>query len=61
MANRNPNPELVRTSILVREDTDRELRRLAKEAHRPLSWEVRLALEAHVEQALEAEQTEAAA
>lgn len=49
MANRNPNPDtLVRTSVLVREDTDRELRRLAAEAHRPLSWEIRLALEAHV-------------
>lgn len=48
MANRKTNPELVRTSVLVREDTDRALRDLAAEAHRPLSWEIRLALEAHV-------------
>lgn len=61
MANRKPNTDtLVRTSILVREETDRELRRLAQKAHRPLSWEVRLALEAHVER-LQAESAGAAA
>lgn len=50
MANRKntPDEKLVRTSILVKQDTDTELRRLAGEAHRPLSWEIRLALEAHV-------------
>jgi len=49
MADRKTNPGLVRTSVLVREHTDRNLRQLAEQAHRPLSWEIRLALEAHVE------------
>lgn len=49
--NGNDSPKLVRTSVLVTEDTDKALRDLATKAHRPLSWEVRLALEAHVERA----------
>lgn len=40
--------QLVRTSVLVKAKTDRALRALAEQAHRPLSWEIRLALEAHV-------------
>jgi predicted transcriptional regulator len=48
MANNKSDSKLVRTSILVPEDTDRKLRELAEAAHRPLSWEIRLALEAHV-------------
>jgi predicted transcriptional regulator len=39
---------LVRTSILVTAETDQALRRLAEEGKRPLSWEIRQALEAHV-------------
>jgi len=49
MPNDKTNPTLVRTSVLVREQTDRDLRDLAEQARRPLSWEIRLALEAHVE------------
>lgn len=50
MANRKDTPaDLVRTSVLVKAKTDEALRALAEEAHRPLSWEIRLALEAHVE------------
>lgn len=53
MANRKtpePSPtKLVRTSILVTEETDRELRRLAEQGERPLSWEIRRALEDHVD------------
>lgn len=41
---------LVRTSVLVSADTDQALRALAARSHRPLSWEIRLALEAHVQQ-----------
>lgn len=41
--------ELVRTSVLVSAETDRALRRLAELGKRPLSWEIRQALEAHVE------------
>lgn len=58
MANRKfekPNPKLVRTSVLVTDETDMALRSLAEKAHRPLSWEIRLALEAHVERETEAE------
>lgn len=40
--------KLVRTSVMVSEDTDRALREIAEKAHRPLTWEIRLALEAHV-------------
>lgn len=54
MANRkdtsdNGSGELVRTSILVKPETDRALRDLADAGHRPLSWEIRAALEAWVE------------
>ncbi len=50
-----PSPtKLVRTSILVTEDTDRELRRLAEQGERPLSWEIRRALEDHVDRMREA-------
>lgn len=41
--------KLVRTSILVGADTDKALRALADEGHRPLSWEIRAALEHWVE------------
>lgn len=43
------NIRLVRTSVLVGEDTDRALRDLANKGERPLSWEIRRALEDHVE------------
>ena len=51
MANRNPTPDdtLVRTSVLVTADTDRALRELADRADRPLSREIRRALESYVE------------
>lgn len=50
MANRNPEPEaLVRTSVLITAEADRELRRLAAAGDRPLSREIRRALEAHIE------------
>lgn len=52
MANRKGDRELVRTSVLVDAETDRALRDLAEKAHRPLSWEIRLALEAHVTRVL---------
>lgn len=42
---------LVRTSVLVRPETDAALRELAAEGERPLSYEIRRALERHVEQA----------
>ena len=45
---------LVRTSVLLREDTDLALRELAEEGKRPLSYEIRAALEAHVEAQKEA-------
>jgi len=49
MANRNPEPTaLVRTSILVTAETDRALRDLAERADRPLSREIRRALEDYV-------------
>jgi predicted transcriptional regulator len=41
-------PRLVRSSVLLREDTDEALRKLAAQGKRPLSWEIRLALEDHV-------------
>jgi hypothetical protein len=41
---------LVRTSVLIRSDTDQALRDLCK-GKRPLSWEIREALEKHVEKA----------
>jgi predicted transcriptional regulator len=41
--------QLVRTSILIEDETDRALRALAKAGERPLSWEIRRALEDHVE------------
>jgi predicted transcriptional regulator len=47
----NNTTQLVRTSILITEDTDRALRELADEGKRPLSWEIRHALEQYVEQA----------
>lgn len=40
--------ELVRTSVLVTKDTHAALLALAEEGRRPLSWEIREALEAHV-------------
>lgn len=39
---------LVRTSILITEDTDAALRKMAEDADRPLSREVRRALESYV-------------
>lgn len=48
MANRKGSENLVRTSILVTEDTDRALRELADKGKRPLSWEIRHALEEYV-------------
>jgi len=42
-------PALVRTSILVPADVDEALRNLADRGQRPLSWEIRRALEDHVE------------
>ena len=39
---------LVRTSVLIPEDTDKALRKLADDGNRPLSREVRQALEEHV-------------
>jgi len=53
----NPNQSgaLVRTSILVTSDTDRALRELAARGERPLSWEIRRALEDHVERTAERE------
>jgi len=41
--------KLVRTSVLIPVETDTSLRLLAKRGERPLSWEIRKALEAHVE------------
>jgi predicted transcriptional regulator len=41
--------DLVRTSILVSAETDAALRALADEGKRPLSWEIRTALEDWVE------------
>ena len=51
MANRKDTPDtsLVRTSVLVTADTDRALRELADSADRPLSREIRRALEDYVE------------
>lgn len=46
---RHGTPALVRTSILVPADVDSALRQLADEGQRPLSWEIRRALEDHVE------------
>lgn len=49
MANVTTNHQLVvRTSVLVTEDTDRALRKLAERADRPLSREIRRALEEYV-------------
>lgn len=50
MANRKTPTEtaLVRTSVLVTADTDRALRALADAADRPLSREIRRALEDYV-------------
>lgn len=49
MPNHNPAPtSLVRTSILVTAETDQALRALAKAGDRPLSREIRRALEDHV-------------
>lgn len=41
--------ELVRTTILIRADTNAALRALAAAGKRPISWEIRAALEDHVE------------
>jgi predicted transcriptional regulator len=48
MPNTETPTQLVRTSVYVSAETDRELRELADKGKRPLSWEVRLALEAWV-------------
>lgn len=48
MANHKTQPKLVRTSVLVAEETDRALRALADAADRPLSREIRRALEMYV-------------
>lgn len=39
---------LVRTSVLIPEDTDAALRKMADDADRPLSREIRRALESYV-------------
>ena len=44
---------LVRTSILVAHETDKALRQLAEDGKRPLSWEIRQALEDHVDKCSE--------
>ena len=44
-------PQLVRSSVLLKEETDQALRKLADAAGRPLSWEIRFALERHVAKA----------
>lgn len=44
-------PGLVRTSVLVPADVDKALRELADKGKRPLSWEIRQALEKHVREA----------
>jgi predicted transcriptional regulator len=49
MPNHKTNTALVRTSILVTQETNVALRRLAEIGERPLSWEIRRALEDHVE------------
>lgn len=41
--------KLIRTSVLLPESTDRALRDLAEKADRPLSREIRRALEEYVE------------
>lgn len=41
---------LVRTSVLVRESTDQALRDLAEQGNRPLSYQIRIALERFVEE-----------
>lgn len=51
MANGKPDnntTRLVRTSILVPESVDQALRDLADKGKRPLSWEIRHALEQYV-------------
>lgn len=53
MANRKSVEKLVRTSILIPESVDEALRKLADEGKRPLSWEIRHALEEYVERELE--------
>lgn len=40
---------LVRTSVLIPAEIDKALRDLADQGKRPLSWEIRAALENHVE------------
>jgi predicted transcriptional regulator len=52
MANRKDasSSRKVRTSILVDAETDRRLREMAKRHVRPLSWEIRQALERHVQE-----------
>ncbi len=52
MTNHKVTDSLVRTSVLITAETDRALRDLAKAGERPLSWEVRRALEDHVERAV---------
>lgn len=49
MTTKSKNGErLVRTSVLVPEEIDRALRELAEQGKRPLSWEIRHALERYV-------------
>lgn len=51
---RADEPRLIRTSVLIPKPTDEALRKLADRAERPLSWEIRRALEDYVERAQEA-------
>lgn len=48
---RKPRPDLIRTSVLIREETHEALSELADRGNRPLSREIRAALESYVEQA----------
>lgn len=48
MTTKGKAEQLVRTSVLVPETTDEALRELAEKGQRPLSWEIRRALEDHV-------------
>jgi predicted transcriptional regulator len=41
--------KLVRTTVMVPEQMDAEMRRLAEEHGRPLAWELRRALQAHID------------
>ncbi len=49
MDTKDKRPTLVRTTVLISEETDQALRQLADDGERPLSWEIRRALEDHVD------------